>query len=201
MIWEQKYFASVLRPVRASHKDFKMPKTEADFPLDGVVAFELLRLATIYHEQANASRKEGARLASCVMLGATVEAMLIAVINLFCEEARPVAIEKKLKLEDLLRWDFGKLLDVAKDAKLLPEKLNLHPKMDPRAVKDPVPTDKIREVRNLVHPGRYLRERGGKEITQEELDTLYATCHAAYAYLGQKFKGKYPDLPTIKTTL
>jgi len=92
-------------------------------------------------------------------------------------------------------------LDVAKDAKLLPEKLNLHPKMDPRAVKDPVPTDKIREVRNLVHPGRYLRERGGKEITQEELDTLYATCHAAYEYLGRKFRAKYPDLPAIKTTL
>jgi hypothetical protein len=42
------------------------------------------------------------------MLGATVEAMLIVLINLFRHEARPVAIEKKLKLEDLLRWDFGK---------------------------------------------------------------------------------------------
>jgi hypothetical protein len=119
-----------------------MPKTEADFPLDSAAAFELLRLATIYHEQANACRKEGARLASCVMLVATVEAMLIAVINLFSDEVRPVAIEKKLNLEELLRWDFGKLLDVAKAAKLLPEKLNLHPKMDPRPVKDPVPTDK-----------------------------------------------------------
>jgi hypothetical protein len=84
-----------------------MPKTEADFPLDGAEAFELLRLATIYHEQANVCRKEGARLASCVMLGATVEAMLIAVINLFCDEARAVAIEKKLNLEESLRWDFG----------------------------------------------------------------------------------------------
>jgi hypothetical protein len=155
-----------------------MPKTEADFPLNGSEGYELLRLAGTYHEQANACRKEGARLASCVMLGATVEAMMIAVINLFCDEARPVAIEKKLKLEDLLRWDFGKLLEVAKDAKLLPEKLNLHPKMDLRPVKDPIPTDRIREVRNLVHPGRYLRDRSGKEITQEELDTLYAACHA-----------------------
>jgi hypothetical protein len=73
--------------------------------------------------------------------------------------------------------------------------------MDSRALKDPVPTEKIREVRNLVHPGRYLRERGGKEITQEELDTLYATCHAAYDYLGQKLTAKYPSLPPIKTIL
>jgi hypothetical protein len=178
-----------------------MPKTEADFPLDSAAAFELLRLATIYHEQANACRKEGARLASCLMLGATVEAMLIAVINLFSDEVRPVAIEKKLNLEELLRWDFGKLLDVVKAAKLLPEKLNLHPKMDPRPVKDPVPTDKIREVRNLVHPGRYLRERGGKKITPEELDTLYATCHAAYDYLGKKINAQYPNTPAIRTTL
>jgi len=135
------------------------------------------------------------------MLGATVEAMLIAVINLFYDEVRQVVIAKKWKLEELLKWDLGRLLEVAKDAKLLPEKLNLHPKMDSRAVKDPIPTDVIREVRNLVHPGRYLRERGGKEITQEELDTLDATCHAAYKYLGQKFSAKHPDLPAIKTTL
>jgi len=97
-----------------------MPKTEADFPLDGMVAFELLRLASIYHEQANACRKEGAPLASCVMLGATVEAMLIVLINLFRHEARPVAIEKKLKLEDLLRWDFGRLFGAVQRAILAP---------------------------------------------------------------------------------
>jgi hypothetical protein len=176
-----------------------MPKTEADFPLNFAQASELMRLATTYHEQANACRKEGARVASCVMLAATVEAMLIVVTNLFCDEARPVATAKKWKLEDLLRWDLGQLLEVAKDATLLPEKLNLNLKMDLRAVKDPVPTDRIREVRNLVHPGRYLRERGGKEITRQELDTLYATCHAAYLCLVEKIEEKSPHLPNVRT--
>ena len=97
-----------------------MPKSEADFPLNGAIAFEPLRLAGIYHEQANACRKEGARLASCVMLGATVEAMLIVLINLFHHEARPVAIEKKLKLEDLQRRDFGKRLGAVQRAILAP---------------------------------------------------------------------------------
>jgi hypothetical protein len=178
-----------------------MPKTEADFPLTGAEAFEILKLAGAYHEQANACRKAEARLASCVFLEATVEAMLIAVINLFCDKARPVAIAKKLKLEDLLKWDLGKLLEVAKDAKLLPEKLNLHPKMDPRPVKDSVATDRIREVRNLVHPGRYVRKPSGKEVTKDELDTQYATCHAAYDYLGKKINAQYPNTPAIKTTL
>jgi hypothetical protein len=127
--------------------------------------------------------------------------MLIVVTNLFCDEARPVAIAKKWKLEDLLRWDLGQLLEVAKDATLLPEKLNLNLKMDLRAVKDPVPTDRIREVRNLVHPGRYLRERGGKEITRQELDTLYATCHAAYLCLVEKIEEKSPHLPKVRTIL
>jgi hypothetical protein len=72
-------------------------------------------------------------------------------------------IAKNWKLDDVLRWDLGRLLDVAKDAKLLPENLNLHPKLDPRAAKDPVPTDRIREIKNLVHPGRHVRTRGKRD--------------------------------------
>jgi len=172
-----------------------------DFPLNSVTVSELLKLASAYHHQATTSRNAGARLASCIMLGATIEAMLTAVVNLFCDETRPIAIARRLKLENLLKWDLGKLLDVAKDAKLLPDKLNLHPKMDARDVKDPVPTDTIREVRNLVHPGRHLMERGGKEITPEELDTLYATCHATYNCLVEKIESKFAKLPKVRTIL
>jgi hypothetical protein len=109
-----------------------------------------------------------------------------------------VAIGKKLKVENLLRWDLGQLLDVAKDAQWLPRELTLHPQLDHRAVREPVPTDKIREVRNLVHPGRYLIDREGKAIAQDELDTLYATCHAAYHCLGKKISAKFPHLAAIK---
>ena len=156
-----------------------MPKTEADFLLDFVKVSTLIRLAFSYHEQAGASRQAKAHLAACIMLGATVEEMLIIVINLFCDETRRVADAKNLKLRELLRWDLGQLLDVAKTAGLLPNKLTLEEKLDRRTVRDPVPTDTIREIRNLVHPGRYLRKRGGGEITQNELDMLYGTCHAA----------------------
>lgn len=174
-------------------------KTEADFPLNFAQVMSLIRLAHSYHSQANASRQAKAHLGGCVMLGATVEAMLIVVINLFCDEARPFAKAKNMKMAELLRWDLGQLLDIAKEAGLLPHLLTLSDKMDRRSVREPVPTDSIRQIRNLVHPGRYLRKRGSAEITGEELDLLYATCHAAYSYLSDRIRDKFPRLEAFKT--
>jgi hypothetical protein len=89
-----------------------MPKTEADFPLNVAKVSELLKLAHTYHEQANSCRKVAARLASCIMLGAIVETILIAVTNLFCEEARetPVAIREKIEGRKLASMGLGSAL-------------------------------------------------------------------------------------------
>jgi hypothetical protein len=69
-----------------------MQKTEADFPLNPMQTFELLKLAQAYHDQAISCRNVGARMASFVILGATLEAMLIAVANLFCDEVRKTPV-------------------------------------------------------------------------------------------------------------
>jgi hypothetical protein len=37
-------------------------------------------------------------------------------------------------------------------------------------------------------------KRRGTEITQEELQTLYATCHAIYGFLSDKIRQKYPHV-------
>jgi hypothetical protein len=52
------------------------------------------------------------------------------------------------------------------------------------------------EVRNLVHPARYLKDRKGKEYTHEELRTLYATCQAVCTCLENKVYQAYPELRT-----
>lgn len=180
-----------------------MPKPEADFPLEPEQVLKLLKLAHSYHDEADACRKAKAHLASCVTVAASLEAMLTAVVNVFCDEicqTRSVATGS-LKLRNLLKWTLADLLKVTKEAQLLPERLNLRAELDRRAVKNPVQTDKILHVRNLLHPGRCVREGSENLITLEELDVLYATCHAAYDYLGKKLRGKYPDLPALKTTL
>ena len=87
-------------------------------------------------------------------------------------------------MKDLLRWDLNQLLEIAMAAGWLPKQLSIQPEMDCREARTPVYTDSIREARNLVHPGRLVRNRPGKEISQAELAILYGTCHAAYSRLS-----------------
>jgi hypothetical protein len=183
-----------------------MPKTEADSPLTLAQVQELLQIAlNTYHEQAGLCMNAKAPLASCIMLGATVEAVLTAVTCLLFEEALRTGKAPKYtkgvrkgETLDLLDWKFFQLLDVAKAAKWLPENLYLEERLDRRGVKGPVAIDTIRKVRNLVHPALYLKDRKGKEYTLEELLTLYATCHAAYDCLVKKLYERFPKLPAKK---
>jgi hypothetical protein len=134
-----------------------MPKTEADFPLTVVQMQALLQLAVhTYQKQAHVCYDANAPLAGCIMEGAAVEAILTMVTRLLYDEAVKSANAPKRKL---LQWSFFELLTVAKELQWLPEELTLATKLDSRTVKTPVRTDYIREVRNLVHPARYLRKR------------------------------------------
>jgi hypothetical protein len=182
-----------------------MPKTEANSPLTKAQVDELLHLANhTYQDQVNLCSDAKAYLASCIMLGATVEAMLTAVTCLLFEEAIQTGKAPKYKkgeTKDLLDWTFFELLDVAKEAKWLPQRLKLDERWDRRAVKTPVRTDTIREIRNLVHPARYLQDRSGKEYTLEELFTLYITYHAVYIRLLKKVYMHYLDLEPPKQAL
>jgi hypothetical protein len=119
------------------------------------------------------------------MAGAALEAVLTSVTAFLYEDALKTqkAPKEKGKTKHLLKWSFYELLDVAKEAKWIPEELKLEESLDPRTVKHPVRTDTIREVRNLVHPARYLQDRSGKEYTEEELRLLYATCHTVYGFV------------------
>jgi hypothetical protein len=172
-----------------------MPKTEDDSPLSVAQFNALVKLATqTYQKQANICYKANAPLASCIMMGAVVEAILTTVTCLFHEEALKTgkAPTRKGKVKPLLDWKFFELLDVAKVANWLPEELTLSDKLS--SLKTPVRTDTIREVRNLIHPARYLQDRGGKEYTLEELRILYATCHAAHDCLQKLIFRRYPKL-------
>ena len=130
------------------------------------------------------------------MLGAAAEAILTMVTCLLYDDALKTG---RAPQQHLLKWSFYELLDVAKEAKWLPEELTLAGKLDFRAVKRPVRTDTIRQVRNLVHPARYLKDRGGKEYTVEELRVLYATCHAVYDCLINNICEQYPQFAYFKS--
>jgi hypothetical protein len=172
-----------------------MAKNKDDSPLSSKQVVDLCQLALTYHDQSTKSYNAGAPLASCVMIGATLEAILMAVVCMLYDEALKTGEAPRKK--PLLKWDLGDLLKVAKAAKWLPEELQLDPRLDPLGIQT-VPTDSIRQIRNFVHPARYFRERAGKPYTAEDVRTLYAVCHAAYDCVIIQIRARFPDLPSFK---
>jgi hypothetical protein len=64
-----------------------------------------------------------------LMIAGGIEAMLLVVANLFCEDVKKLATRKgRKKLNDLLWWHLNQLLDVAKEARWLPDKLTISPR-------------------------------------------------------------------------
>jgi hypothetical protein len=136
--------------------------------------------AHTYLDQASRCHDAKAYLASCIMIGAAIEALLTWITNLLYSEAvnTTTAPKKGKKTRHLLDWRFFDLLNVAMELRWLPEELTLLNEPD---FKGSVRTDSIREVRNLVHPARVLQDRAGKEYTEEELTILYATCLTVFS--------------------
>jgi hypothetical protein len=172
-----------------------MAKTKDRPPLDSQQAVALLQLALTYHDQSTKSYKADAPLASCIMIGATLEAVLTGVVCMLYDEALKTG--KAPAKKPLLKWDLGDLLKVAKAAKWLPRDLQLDPRLDPLGIHT-VPTDSIRQIRSFVHPARYFKERVGNPYTVEEVRTLYAACHTAYDCVISHLSAHFPHLPSFQ---
>jgi hypothetical protein len=70
---------------------------DADYPINFTKVRELLKLADAYLAHANSCHEVGARLASCIMLGATIEAFLIAFFSGQVDEASIYNLLKQAK--------------------------------------------------------------------------------------------------------
>jgi hypothetical protein len=146
-----------------------------------------------YGLEAERCANVGAHLASCIMLAATIEGQLVICVSSFPEEAKRALkrlqernqINRGLKLSSILEWDLRQLLKVAREAQWLPPKVKRSP-FPVADTSDALSAHRIRDLRNLVHPGRLIRERIGQTITKEELDLLRDTCVAVSLHLGQK---------------
>jgi len=171
-----------------------MVKAENRSPLEPQQVVQLLQLALEYHDQSKKSRDADAPLASCIMIGATLEAILMGIVCLLYDEVLKTGKAPKKRV---LKWDLGDLLTVAKAANWLPEELQLDQRLVPDAERTR-PTDTIRQVRNFAHPSRYFDQRAGKPYTAEEVNILYATCHAAYDCVINRLRERYLQLPSSK---
>jgi hypothetical protein len=131
---------------------------------------ELNRLSRFYWHEALRCEKAQAYLAGSVMLGSALETVLILMVNIYSDEVELTGKlpMKKGKPKPLLDWDLFELLRVAKAAEWLPSAVNLD---DPARIGDYA--EVVREVRNLAHPARYVKDHHRKRVTRKYLQLQF----------------------------
>jgi hypothetical protein len=144
----------------------------------------LIRLVNEYDREVRRCTKARAYYAANALLGAQLEGMLLGMCDLFPEEVRkwfadlPSGQRPKNAIE---KWDLATLSRVARDLKWLPARSK------PRGhykIGDWV--DLVREMRNLVHPGRHLRDYPKLRIRNTHLSNAKDVFNAANSWLMAK---------------
>jgi hypothetical protein len=149
---------------------------------------EVLRLARLYQREAERCQESKAYLAGCVMIGAAFEASLLVFANCYPEEAlgSTAAPRRKRNIKPLIDWSLAELLAVAKECNWLPSALFLNDEWDEAKAKIGDYGEVIREIRNLVHPGRYALDWHRKRITKKYLEGVFEILDVANEYLLSK---------------
>jgi|HubBroStandDraft_2_1064218.scaffolds.fasta_scaffold335728_1 hypothetical protein len=111
------------------------------------------------------------------MQASSFECILIAMCDLYYKETinTPTAQSKKLDKKSILKWYSAELLAIAREAKWTPAALppNVTYNEQKRYRKKAKIGDylkRVHELRNLVHPARYLLKHHGKRITKAYYD-------------------------------
>lgn len=143
----------------------------------------LLRLTDLYRRQALKCRNAKAYTAGAVMVGAALEAYLMALVHVREEEVItwPHMPKKKGQLKPLLEWDLATLLKAAQFAGWLPRHIPDDDDFSHRRAGRGDYARLLHICRNLVHPNRYLQDFSNMRMTRKRLDFLLEV----FGYLGE----------------
>jgi hypothetical protein len=86
-------------------------------------------------------------------------------------------------IKPLLKWDLGELLAAAQSAQRLPHGLGVDDEWDKKRARVGDYTEVVRQLRNLLHPGRYTRDHQRKRVTKKHLQLSFEVCLAARDWL------------------
>jgi hypothetical protein len=122
------------------------------------------------------------------MLGAALEATLVATTMIFWGEAKRAgcAPRKSGKVRPVAEWDLGQLLGVAKELGWLPVGLDRGQHRSARKAKIGDYADALRQARNLSHAGLYLRVHSPARVTKRYLERFFEVLDVSVGWLHHK---------------
>jgi hypothetical protein len=150
---------------------------------------EILKISQIYYREAQKCNKTKAFLAGCIMIGAALEAILLAFANCYVDEgvkAANVPKEKNGKVKPLIKWSLNNLLKVADECKWLPRGLLDDQYWDQAKAQIGDYCEVTRQIRNFVHPAKYASDKPDKRITKKYLKSLFEIINVTIDYLLKK---------------
>jgi hypothetical protein len=149
---------------------------------------ELMRLCRLYRREADRSMDAKAYLAGCVMIGAALEAGLLATCDCYSDEIPEELIPKQKngKPKHLLDWTFFQLLRLARECGWLPAHLNLHEDWDEKRADIGDYAVVLKDMRNLVHPSCHIADFPESRVTKRRMEMCFEILEVASTHLQAK---------------
>jgi hypothetical protein len=150
---------------------------------------ELLRLSRAYRREASRCQTSKSYLAGCAVVAAALEALLLAMIHIYGDEVESAGLVVKTngRPKQLLKWKLHEMIDVA-------AKMNWLPLTAKGGKGIGTYAHQVRQIRNLLHPARYLQDHSASRITARYLKNCVEIVDSANDWLGTKV-----DASLIKT--
>jgi hypothetical protein len=146
-----------------------------------------------YRSEVERCRKAKAFLAGTVMLGAEVEGLLLAMMELYSAEVQQNLLVRKISKKyekkgkkSYYDWSFFDLLKIAKDMGWLPSSLSPSDGFSEEKAEIGDYIEIVRTARNLVHPGLWAREYPEIEIKKEDIENYLYILEVARTWLRNK---------------
>ena len=148
----------------------------------------LMRLGHLYRREATKAIDGKAYLAACVMLGAALEADLLAMCNCYSDEIPGELIPKKKngKPKHLLDWSFFQLLQVARRCGWLQADLELKDQWNQKCAGIGDWAVVLKDIRNLVHASCKVTKFPNSRITKRRMEMCFEILEVASNHLEAK---------------
>ncbi len=155
---------------------------------------ELMRLIRMYLKEAKKCQDAKSYLAGCVMVGGAMEGVLTAAVSMFPQEvkvSKRLPRDGKQQIKSVLDWSLSQLLIVAEDIAWLPRKLSWEDIFQDKNAEIGDYAERVRVIRNLAHPARYIKDHSSRRVTKIYLEHLFEIFDAVTAVILDKV---YADL-------